>query len=246
MISHNFRRLISFSAYLRRTYYDVLGISRNSSKIDIERAYWELSDKYRPSSAGARIGAAARFREINAAYETLSDSEKRKAYDDRVFGRSRAARHPFDETFPSSQDIRREYEERLNKIREEVEARTRKYCSSESKYRDAFSAAFQAENNRRGEHGTEQSWEFIRFSDATVRLIFRVYISLLGVVLFYQLFYGAFNDKFAKEIREKMKSAVPDVRPVNVDDAKKADDWRTQPEWGFDTREDGTGGSDDN
>lgn len=63
-----------------KDYYDTLGVSRDASRDDIQRAYRKLARKYHPDlNKGA--GAEDRFKEINEAYEVLKDTEKRQKYD---------------------------------------------------------------------------------------------------------------------------------------------------------------------
>jgi molecular chaperone DnaJ len=67
-------------ATTKRDYYDVLGVGRGSSGDDIKRAYRKLARQYHPD-VNKDDGAEARFKEINEAYEVLSDDRKRAAYD---------------------------------------------------------------------------------------------------------------------------------------------------------------------
>jgi len=62
-------------------YYKVLGISRSASADEVKRAYRKLAKKYHPDRNPNDKSAEARFKEVQAAYEVLSDSKKRKAYD---------------------------------------------------------------------------------------------------------------------------------------------------------------------
>ncbi len=64
----------------QRDYYEVLGIARNSSADEIKRAYRKLAMEYHPDR-NSSSDAAERFKEINRAYEVLSDGDKRSAYD---------------------------------------------------------------------------------------------------------------------------------------------------------------------
>jgi len=64
-----------------KNYYEILGISRNASEKDIKQAYRRLARKYHPDINRADKSAEAKFKEINAAYEVLSNPEKRKKYD---------------------------------------------------------------------------------------------------------------------------------------------------------------------
>lgn len=58
--------------------YDVLGVSRDASQDEIKKAYRKLAHKYHPDKDG---GDEAKFKEVNEAYQTLSDQNKRAQYD---------------------------------------------------------------------------------------------------------------------------------------------------------------------
>ena len=64
-----------------RDYYEILGVSRNASDKEIKQAYRKLARKYHPDVNPGDSSAEAKFKEMNAAYEVLSDPEKRKKYD---------------------------------------------------------------------------------------------------------------------------------------------------------------------
>lgn len=63
-----------------KNYYDILGVDRKASEDDIKKAYRKLVRKYHPDVSDAP-DADAKMGEINNAYETLKDSEKRAQYD---------------------------------------------------------------------------------------------------------------------------------------------------------------------
>jgi len=64
----------------KRDYYEVLGLSREASKDDIRAAYRKLARQYHPD-VSKEPDADSRFKEINEAYQILSDDEKRSLYD---------------------------------------------------------------------------------------------------------------------------------------------------------------------
>ncbi len=64
----------------RRDYYDVLGVGRSASQGDIKKAYRQMARECHPDVSDAS-DAESRFKEINEAYQVLSDPQKRSAYD---------------------------------------------------------------------------------------------------------------------------------------------------------------------
>lgn len=64
-----------------KDYYNVLGVSKNSSQDDIKKSYRKLAKQYHPDANPGDKQAEDKFKDINEAYEVLSDPEKRKKYD---------------------------------------------------------------------------------------------------------------------------------------------------------------------
>jgi curved DNA-binding protein len=64
-----------------RDYYQVLGVKRNASEKEIKQAYRRLARKHHPDVNPGDKSAEAKFKEINEAYEVLSNAEKRRKYD---------------------------------------------------------------------------------------------------------------------------------------------------------------------
>ena len=61
-------------------YYDILGVSKNTDEKEIKKAYRKLALKYHPDRNKSK-DAEEKFKEISTAYAVLSNSEKRKVYD---------------------------------------------------------------------------------------------------------------------------------------------------------------------
>src|SRR3981081_3847514 len=79
---------------IKRDYYEVLGVSRSASGEELKRAYRKLALQFHPDRNPNDPQAESRFKEINEAYEVLSDQEKRQRYD--TFGHSAQGMPGFD------------------------------------------------------------------------------------------------------------------------------------------------------
>src|ERR1041385_1364797 len=65
-----------------RDYYEVLGVARSASDEEIKKAFRKLARQYHPDVAKDKKSAEEKFKEVNEAYEVLSDPAKRKKYDE--------------------------------------------------------------------------------------------------------------------------------------------------------------------
>ena len=65
----------------KRDYYEVLGLTNSASEDEIKKAFRSLAKKYHPDMNPGDAEAEAKFKEINEAYEVLSDPDKKARYD---------------------------------------------------------------------------------------------------------------------------------------------------------------------
>jgi molecular chaperone DnaJ len=79
-------------------YYAILGLSSNASVADVKRAYRRLSRRYHPGINPGDRAAASAFQRITEAYETLSDVERRRRYDEAGGHNGDRAEHTFEFT----------------------------------------------------------------------------------------------------------------------------------------------------
>lgn len=63
---------------MSKDYYNILGVDKKASKDEIKKAFYKLAQKYHPDK---KEGNEAKFKEVNEAYQTLSDDSKRSRYD---------------------------------------------------------------------------------------------------------------------------------------------------------------------
>lgn len=68
------------TAMAKRDYYDILGLSKGAPVDEVRKAYRRLARQYHPD-VDKSPGAEARFKEVNEAYQTLSNPQKKQAYD---------------------------------------------------------------------------------------------------------------------------------------------------------------------
>lgn len=77
-----------------RDYYETLGVSRSATPEEIKSAFRKLARKHHPDIAKDKKAAEEKFKEINEAYEVLSDPEKRRKYDEYGRGWQQAGGQP--------------------------------------------------------------------------------------------------------------------------------------------------------
>ena len=108
-------------------FYTVLGLDKDATSDQVKRAYRELARKHHPDKNQGDAEAAAKFKQVGAAYETLSDAGKRRDYNQRrMFAQFQRAVHK-----RKGRTVRREYQaslEHLYQGRTIQLAFTRKRC----------------------------------------------------------------------------------------------------------------------
>ena len=66
---------------MKREYYEVLGVSKAATKDEIKKAYRKLALQFHPDKNPDNKEAEEHFKEVNEAYEVLSNDDKRRRYD---------------------------------------------------------------------------------------------------------------------------------------------------------------------
>ena len=93
----------------RKDPYQVLGVARNATREQIKKAYRDLARRHHPDMNRGDKKSEERFKEIQHAYETLSDPEKKRTYDTfgtaDVGGRGTGSRARYSRGFPSMEEI---------------------------------------------------------------------------------------------------------------------------------------------
>ncbi|KDQ52597.1 hypothetical protein JAAARDRAFT_198225 [Jaapia argillacea MUCL 33604] len=77
-----------------QTFYNILNVTEGAEPVDIKRAYFQLAMKWHPDKCGDSLESKEKFQEIQAAYETLIDPERRKSYDARLGSSSTSGTAP--------------------------------------------------------------------------------------------------------------------------------------------------------
>jgi len=122
----------------KQDYYDVLGVDKYSSGEDIKVAYHSLAKQYHPDLNPENIEAETKFKELNEAFETLSNSDSRAFYDQFAFEGADIAKMSFDEKLRSlfagkivKKDLTKRIKEGANVPIYVLEYLLGMYCSTE-------------------------------------------------------------------------------------------------------------------
>jgi molecular chaperone DnaJ len=101
-----------------KDYYEILGLNKDCTQEDIKKAYRKLAIKYHPDKNPDNKEAEEKFREINEANDTLSDPDKRAAYDNQ--GQNFSSFFNFGDIFNMTGNIRKTYQTYVELTLEEV------------------------------------------------------------------------------------------------------------------------------
>lgn len=114
----------------RKDYYKILGLNKNASESDIKKAYRSLAMKYHPDKNPNDEIAAEKFKDVQEAYEILSDADKRKRYDtpglSGIFQRNHQQQSNNSVKFP----INITFEEMFNGISKKISITRKRICKT--------------------------------------------------------------------------------------------------------------------
>ncbi|HKP14181.1 MAG TPA: DnaJ domain-containing protein, partial [Blastocatellia bacterium] len=90
----------------KRDYYEILGVTRSATEAELKQAYRRLAVQYHPDKNPGNTEAEEKFKEVNEAYQVLSQAEMRARYDRYGHaGVGTAAGAGFGQGFPGFEDI---------------------------------------------------------------------------------------------------------------------------------------------
>src|SRR5678816_2184778 len=89
----------------KRDYYEILGVTKTATEVEIKKAYRKLAVQYHPDKNPGDHTAEEKFKECAEAYAVLSDSQKRAAYDRFGHAGVGAGAGGFDPGFTNIEDI---------------------------------------------------------------------------------------------------------------------------------------------
>lgn len=133
-----------------KDFYYILGIPKNATNDEVKKAYRKLSMKFHPDKNQGDPFFEDRFKAILEAYEVLSDSTKRNAYNAEFNSYfSGKSNHQYANY---AEQIKREYQEQLKKIKNEFEKKDREFKYKEKKLLDKLNELKKEQQRQAGAH----------------------------------------------------------------------------------------------
>lgn len=161
-----------------RDYYYILGINSNASGQEIKTAYRKLSLKFHPDKNDGEKFFEERFKEIQEAYETLSNSTKKQQYDSKLHQYKSSQRNR--DSFRNDEELKRKYEEELKKREEEIK---RHYQEREERIKNQAKS-----KNKDEEFGKEEKKRKRpkrKINKTTIYVLLGIIVG--GIIIFFQL-----------------------------------------------------------
>lgn len=197
-----------------RDYYYILGINEKASEQEIKTAYRKLSLKFHPDKNNGEKFFEERFKEIQEAYETLSDSSKRNIYDFKL-NQFKSSRTNRDNLKNSEEEFKRKYESEFRKREEEIK---RNYQAREDRIRAEAEQKLKAE--RDGNITPTPSQPVSKTNNTIIFVLLA--IVFVGAFLFYQSSQQSHEqDEQLRVIREKAILDSVKVAKYAEDEHKK-------------------------
>lgn len=162
-----------------KTLYELLEVSENASKEIIEKAYKVLAKKYHPDlqAEGEKLEAEKKMKQINEAYEVLSDETKRKEYDLKLTEERR------------QEEAKKQPQTSYSQNLDEQQYQTYKKPMSEQEYREALKRQYQERREEQEKQRQMQEQYEQRYQQA-----YEGYLRSLGYKIKYKWTWKRFKD----------------------------------------------------
>ena len=180
-----------------KTLYEILEVSENASKEIVEKAYKVLAKKYHPDlqAEGEKLEAEKKMKQINEAYEVLSDETKRKEYDLKLTEERRqeeAKKQPQPSYNQNSYEqpyqtytkpmSEQEYREALKRQYQERKEEQERQRQMQEQYEQRYQQAYEGYLRSLG-YKIKYKWTWKRFKDLMITLL--IIVSICTILWFF-------------------------------------------------------------
>lgn len=159
-----------------RDYYYILGINENANEQEIKTAYRKLSLKFHPDKNNGEKFFEERFKEIQLAYETLSNPAKRTQYNFKL-NQFKSTRTNRDNLKKEEEELKRKFEEELGRREEEIK---RNYQARENRIKEEFAKRGKEESSKSNPNWTTN----LQWQSPHIFLFFFLAIGLIVIIYF--------------------------------------------------------------